>query len=224
MCLGVGAPQGVKDITNAQGTLFDRAMSQAKTEFGDASSVFNDLKSSFEPIVKNGPSQQGWSAAEASAINSASITNTGTQYRNAATTVREAQAAGGGGTVALPSGVNIASQLALSEAGAAQTSSELNQNLIQNYETGRQNYEFAAKGLEAAPGVFNTANQATSESGELGNDAIKGQQVRSSYPTWSKMALGALGGAAGFALGGPAGAALGESMTSGVTSTGQSKG
>jgi hypothetical protein len=178
-------------------------MKQSASEFGAASSVFNDLNKSFAPTVAAGPDQQGWSAAEASAINSAAINTTAAQYKNAATTVKENEAAAGGGTVALPSGVNIGTELALAEAGANQTSSELNQNLIQNYQQGTQNYEFAAKGLTEAPGVFSTANQGTQAATGAGSASSSTQNdITQAQNSWTQLATAAISGVAGAATAG----------------------
>lgn len=201
MCMG--ASQGLKDTGKAQESAYATATKQAAAEFGDASTVFNDLKSSFEPTVAAGPNQQGWSAAEASAINANSINTTGAQYRNAATTVKELNAASGGGSVALPSGANIGTELALAEAGANQTSSELNSNLIQNYAQGNQNYQFATKGLEAAPGVFSTGNQATDAATGAGSASSKTQNdITQANNSWMQLASAAIGGVSGVMTGG----------------------
>lgn len=202
MCLGVGAPGGVKTETDQQGALFSTAINQAQQEFGDSSTIFNDLKSAFEPIAEAGPSQQGWSPAELSLVNSASISNVGNQYKAANTAVKEAAAAAGGGNVVLPSGAAIAPKLQLSASAANETASELNSNLVKDYQQGNENWKFATEGLAKAPDVFNTANSAVNVADTTGMDALKGQQIRSSYPTWSSMAMGAIGDVASMATGG----------------------
>lgn len=199
MCLGVGAPGGVKTISDEGGKAYGTAIDQAKTEFGAANTVFNDLMTSLGPIAAKGPLQTGETAQQAAAINATTVDQTATQYRNAATTVREAGAARGGGNVALPSGVNIATEVALAEAGAQQESTGLRENLQQNYELGNKNWQFAEKGIQSAPGVFSTANQATGEATNAGKQAFDEQQARAAYPTWGKIAMGAIGDVAGMA-------------------------
>ena len=209
MCLGVGAPGGIKTVTNEQGSAYGTAIDQAKAEFGDANLAFNDLMTSLAPIEKAGPNQPGWSAATASAINANTIDTTAAQYRNAAAAVRSGEAAVGGGNIALPSGANIGTETALAEAGAATEAAGLRENVIANYNQGNQNWKFATQGIQAAPSVFQTANAATNATTESGNAALKGQQVRASYPTWGSIAMGALGGA------------LGNVDTTGSSSTGE---
>ena len=203
-----GATSGEKSVAAGQSSLFNTATSQAQQEFGDSSTAFGDLMSAFTPIAAAGPSQQGWSPAELSTINSAAITNTGAQYKAADTAVKEATAAYGGGNVALPSGAEIAPQLATSEAGAQQTASELNANLVADYQQGNQNWKTAVAGIEGAPGVFNAPNSATSAATGSGTAAFQSQNTIAQAPTWGSVAMGALGDVAG-AVTGDVGGALG---------------
>ena len=192
-----GATSGEKSVAAGQSSLFNTATSQAQQEFGDASTAFGDLMSAFTPIAAAGPSQQGWSPAQLSLTNSAAITNTGAQYKAADTAVKEATAAFGGGNLALPSGAEIAPQLATSEAGAQQTASELNANLVADYQQGNQNWKTAVAGIEGAPGVFNAPNSATSAATGSGTAAFQSQNTIAQAPTWGSVAMGALGGGLG---------------------------
>ena len=194
-------PAGVQNVANQQSQLFTTATGQAQQEFGDASTAFGDLMSAFTPIAEAGPSQQGWSPAQLSATNSAAITNVGQQYKAANTAVKENMAAANGGNVALPSGAEIGPELGLSSAAASQTASELNANLVADYQQGNQNWKTAVAGIEGAPGVFNSANSATSAANNAGDSALKGQQAVASYPTWGSFAMGALGNIAGATTG-----------------------
>lgn len=216
MCLGVGAPGGVKTISDMSGKAYGTAIDQAKTEFGDASTVFNDLMQSMAPIAKAGPGQTGWTAQEASAVNAATIDQTASAYKNASAAVREGIAAKGGGNIALPSGVNIATEAALAQAGAETEATGLRSNLIENLHQGNENWKFAEGGLEKAPSVFNTANEATSVSTGAGKEAFSEQQARGSYKTWGDIAMGALSAGVNSVLPG-AGSILGG----GSSSTGQ---
>lgn len=199
MCLGVGAPGGVKQVSDEGGKAYGTAINQANAEFGDASTAFNDIMSTMTPIAKAGPGQMGETAQQASNINAATVDQTASQYRNAATAVREAQGAVGGGSVMLPSGANIASEEALAEAGAQQESSNLRSNLEENYKLGNENWQYATGSIEKAPGMFATANQATGEATNAGKQAFDEQQARAKYPTWGKIAMGAIGDVAGMA-------------------------
>ena len=192
-CLGVGPSGGDKEINNMTGKAYGTAIDQAKAEFGDANKVFNDILQSTAPIVAAGPEQTGFSAQQEAAINANTVDTTAAQYKNAATAVRSEIGAQGGGNIALPSGVNIATEEALAEAGAQQVSSGLRANLQNDYAAGNENWKFAEGALSKAPGVFETANKATADTAKLGETALQSQKVIDAAPSWSKIAMGALG-------------------------------
>ena len=110
---------------------------QAQEVFGNSSQVFNQLLSTFAPIVAAGPSQQGFSQQELANLNSQAITGVGQNYKNAKEAVGEAEAAQGGGNLALPSGAEVGTDLSLASSAANQTSAEESQITAANYQTGR---------------------------------------------------------------------------------------
>jgi hypothetical protein len=200
MCLGIGASSGSKAINNEAGSAYGTAINQAKQEFGDANTVFNDLVNSTAPIVAAGPEQTGFSAQQESAINANTIDTTAAQYKNASTAVKSDISAEGGGNIALPSGANIGTEEALAEAGAQQTASGLRSNLQADYAAGNKNWEFAEGELGKAPGVFSDANTATADTAKLGETALNSQAVINAAPSWQKIGMGALGTAADLGL------------------------
>jgi hypothetical protein len=229
MCLGIGASSGSKVLNKEAGGAYATAINQASTEFGDANKVFNDIVQSTAPIAAAGPDQTGYSAQAESAINAATIDQTAAQYKNASAAVKSDIAAQGGGNIALPSGVNIATEEALAEAGAQQTASGLRENTINNYEKGNENWKFAEGALSKAPGVFDTANTAMSDTAKLGDTALKSQDVINAAPSWQKIAMGALGTGlnflapgAGTILGGGIGGPTGGDSSSGGSGSGGS--
>lgn len=217
MCLG--PPKGVANINNESSAAYTTALNQAKTEFGDSSTAFNDLMSSMSPIAKAGPGQTGWTAQEASAINAQTVDQTAAAYKNAASAVRSGEAAVGGGNIALPSGANLATEEAIANEGAVTEASGLRQNLIQNYEQGNKNWQFAEGGIQKAPSVFSDANAATGEATTSGKEAMSNAQTVAKYPTWANLAIGVLGDVGGNAIGDPM---LGNQINSTIQqSTGQ---
>ena len=156
---GCGASQEQKDIGQQQTAFMQQMMGQAQEIFGNSSSVFKDLVNTYAPTVAAGPNQKGFSLPEEAALKSQAITQTGEAYKHASQAVKQANAAVGGGNDALPGGADIGRNIDVANAGAAQTSSELNQIDQANYATGRQNYDFATTGLANAPNVFGVANK-----------------------------------------------------------------
>ena len=230
-CLGVGASGGSKLINKEANAVYGTAIDQAKQEFGDANKVFNDILQSTAPIVAAGPEQTGFSAQQEAAINANTVDTTAAQYKNAATAVRSEIGAQGGGNIALPSGVNIATEEALAEAGAQQVSSGLRANLQADYAAGNENWKFAEGALSKAPGVFETANTATADTAKLGETALQSQKVIDAAPSWQKIGMGALGAGLGAAsmlipgagkITGAISNIAGNALTGAADSTGQS--
>jgi hypothetical protein len=156
-----GATSGQKAVAGQQQGIFQTITNQAQQVFGAASKVFNDLVSTFSPIVQAGPNQEGLSPAAKAAMQSKAITTVGNQYKNASQAVKEANAAMGGGNMALPSGAEIGSNVTLAGAAAGETAKELNDIEETNYQIGHQNWVTATRGLAEAPGVFAPAMSAS---------------------------------------------------------------
>lgn len=198
-----GASTEQKQIEQKQSGLLDQMMNQSQEVFGDSSAIFKDLQSAFSPIVAAGPNQKGFSLPEESALKSGAITNTGQAYRNASQAVREANAAVGGGNEYLPGGAEIARNIEVANEGAARTADALNTIDVQNYETGRENYFQAAKGLAGAPDVFNPATKAGNAATGAGSAAAEtANQIAQENNSWVSAVTGALGGIAGGAVSG----------------------
>jgi hypothetical protein len=196
--LACGATASQVADEKAQQSLMTQLTQQSQEEFGSASSVFKDLNDTFAPIVAAGPNQQGFSAPEKAVLDSSAIANTGQAYRNASTAVKESNAAVGGGNIALPSGAEIGRNIEVANAGAAHTSDALNKIDQANYETGRDNYFRAAAGLEQAPSVLSTSNQAGGvavDSGKAASDTAN--QIAQADNSWESAVIGGLSGIAG---------------------------
>lgn len=175
--------------------------SQAQQVFGGSSSAFNDLMDAYSPIVSAGPNQQGFSPGELSNLNSQAVTQSGVAARNASTAVKEAQAAVGGGNVALPGGAAIGTNLSVANSASQNEANELNQINEANYQTGRQNFFQAAEGLQQAPSVFNPATSAGEAATNSGTAAANtANQIAQENNSWVTAVTGALGGIAGSAI------------------------
>ena len=198
-----GASAGQKASASAASALSVQMAAQSATVFGASSQIFNSLNAAFSPIVAAGPSQQGFSAQEASNLNSEAITQTGTEYKNEKEALGNAQAAQGGGNVALPSGTTTAADEQLAANAGNQTASELSQITQANYAQGNANYKAAVTGEEALPDVYNTANSAgTTATGASSNAGTQQNQVSQESNSWMSLVSGALGDVAGVASAG----------------------
>lgn len=201
LCCGSTAAQTA--ALNNQTSLTSQMTSQAATEFGNASTVYNDLVNSLSPTVAAGPNQQGFSAAETSAMNSQAITNAGASYKNAKAATGDALASqSGGNNAATTTGTTAGIDANLASSAANNTANQLNQITQENYTAGRQNYDAAVSGLSGAANVFNPANSA----GNDANAAAEGESneansIAASNTSVLQAVTGALGAVAGQAAG-----------------------
>lgn len=218
MCFG--ASSGSKAINNETGSTYGTAIQQAKAEFGDANTAFNDLMQTMAPIEKAGPDQMGFTAQTEAGIEGGIVNTTAAQYRNAATAVKGDIAGQGGGNIALPSGANLGTEEALAEAGANATAGGLQAARANDAAVGNANWQFATKAVQSAPQVFSTANTATADTAKVGETALASQKVIDSAPTWQSFAMGALGDAANVGTGGMSGA-IGNLDTTGSSTGGE---
>jgi hypothetical protein len=192
-----GATQGQNNALNQQTSLTQQMTQQGQQIFGNSSQVFNDLIGSLSPTVAAGPSQQGFSQAELSNLNSSAITQTGQSYQNEKSAVGNAMAASGGGTSALPSGATEGADFSLAENAGNQTASQLSQIKQADYQQGEQNYNTALSGMESATGVFNPATSAGSAASSAAeNEATTANQIATQNNSWVQGVTGALGGIA----------------------------
>ncbi len=198
-----GATSQQTGIEQSQQNFMNQLQTQASQVFGSSSQLFQNLQSTFMPIIKAGPNQQGFSPAELSAMNSQAITGVGQAYSNAKSAVGNEEAAVGGGNVTLPSGVNTATDLGLAEGAANTTSQQLNQITQENYAVGRQNYQNAVQGAIASPGVFSPASSMAGEATNAGSAASNtAGQIAQEGQSWMSGVSGILGSVAGAATGG----------------------
>ena len=191
-----GASSAQTTTANNMAANASTVSNEAQQVFGNASSVFKDLTNAYAPIVAAGPDQQGFSAGELAARNSAAITNVGTQYNNAKAAVGNAEAAvtGTGGGSALPSGANIGLNTSIATGAAATEAGELNSIQQEDYAVGRQNFDQAAAGLTAAPNVFGASTNAANAGTTAGAAASTAEnEVTSQNQSWMQAVSGALG-------------------------------
>jgi hypothetical protein len=207
LCCGASSQQ--TDTYNTQQQLTQTLINQMGQVFGSSSSVFNSLVAGATPIYNAGPDQMGWSPEQKAAMDSAAINTTAASYQSARQSIGEQVAAQGGGNINLPSGAQIAPQLALSEKAAQQQASELNQNTLADATQGRENWLDSAKILQGAPSVFNTSTGAANSAVGSGSaQSTTANEISQANNSWVNALIGAggaiLGGAAthGFSGGG----------------------
>ena len=169
-----GATSAQDQLSQEEANYYQVATSQATQQFAQQQAIQNTLQAAANPIIAKGPSQQGYSAGQMAELNASVIQGTGQQYANAAKSVREAQAAQGGGTQFLPSGVNSQINADLAASAANQASSGLTSNIQNSYAAGALQYVNAENSLMGVGGLTNASafsNSATNAAGAANTEA-----------------------------------------------------
>lgn len=195
---------GTTDATDAaaanQTSFTTKMVSQASAVFGADSGVFNTMKNAYSALVAMGPSQQGYSAAQQSAMNASAITTGANQARFVEATLGRQQAGAGGGNAPNASGIGAGARAQVAETMAAQTASELNKIQQENYAQGNKNWQIAGEGLSKAPSVFGNlgAVDAAAQTG-LDKNMSNAQAADAASNWWVKPVEGAvMGGISAF--------------------------
>jgi hypothetical protein len=187
-----------KTVTGILGS----AQNEAKTIFGSASTVFNNLVGGLQRIVNGSPSQTGFSTAEVNAKNAAAVQGGATMARNLGGATAASTAAIGGGNAVTPAGGTEAAVLAAKTAAATETAQAENQVVQQNYERGNENFWKATGEEKQLPGMFGTAVGAEGEVNTAAKNAVSTQQeIDKQNNWWQPMVTSAIGGAAKVGLG-----------------------
>lgn len=209
-----GPSSQMKQINQSIQAFGNKMTDEAGTIFGEANSVFNDIKNAMSSIVKGGPSQAGFSAAELSARNAAAVNAGATMARNLKGAAASAVGAIGGGNVVTPAGSTQAMVQSADQAAAAATASELNKIQSEDFATGRENFFKASSAELEAPKVLETANAANETAMAGQKQQLTSQQNLDTQSNWWQPLLekgvmagvsaftGGIGGAAGKAVGG----------------------
>jgi hypothetical protein len=217
-----GASSGLKAAASAAKTLAADAASEAKTVFGAASTVFNNLIGGIQRIVTGGASQQGMSAGEFNASQAAITQNTAALARNLKGAAGSAAAAIGGGNAVTPAGGTQAAVIAAETAAAEQGANAQNQLVQKDYDIGRENFWKATQTEESLPNVFNAATSSTSVANTTQESSLKAQQaVDTANNWWQPMVTAAIGGiSSGIGASLTGGASLAAKVAKGATNAG----
>jgi hypothetical protein len=148
MCGPSGAQ---KAIEGQQQNFFTELQNSYAQEFGGNQAILQSLTNTLEPILRGGPNQSGFSAAENAALTGSAINNAAAANRNAQ--VVAASSAGGNTGVTTGGQKQLQAQIA---SGTGQgLEGNLNQINLANAQAGRQNFYNAESGLAGVAGLEN---------------------------------------------------------------------
>ena len=170
----LGMPTNAAKAINTKIQDFSNTMtSEAKTVFGAADTVFNDMSGKLNSIFQGGPSQMGWSANQQAATNAAIVNNAAAASRNLKGAA--VAAAGGGNTVG--SDVLNANRVAQGQAAVANAqASEENKAVQENFAQGNANYNNATAALEKLPSVYQESGATQFNSEAAGDRAARARR------------------------------------------------
>jgi hypothetical protein len=153
-------------LSNQAGSFSTTLQNNYGSQFANQNSVLSALNASLSPTVAGGPSQQGWSPAQAAAVNTNILDTTAANYQNAQRASQTALAGRGGGAAnsnIAASGIDSQIGASYASQAAGQTASEENQALQANYAQGNANYNNAVgnqEKSEIAGGITSLASTA----------------------------------------------------------------
>lgn len=189
-----GASSQQESLEASQASYYQTLQQQASAEFGQSSKIFQDLTSTFEPILAAGPGQTGYTTGEVNNLNSIAATTQGQAYSTSEQAINRQLAATGAG---LPSGVATKIRTGLAGSSAQNLASEQQTIQQNNYAQGNQNWLTAAQALSGATGVYGTANGAAGAANQGGSAASEtANEIAQESNGWESMVGGLLGGAA----------------------------
>lgn len=180
-----GPSSALKSINNQIQQFSSKVTDEAGQIFQGASDVFNTIKNGMTGIVNSGPSQTGWSQAQQNAVDARTVQAGATEARNLKASAAAGVAAIGGGNVVTPAGGTQATVMAADQKAAADTAAQENENLIENYKQGNENWKTATGALENSTQVFNPATSANAEAGTAQKDAETSQQNIDTQSNWA---------------------------------------
>ena len=202
MCGGPTSTQ--QELQQEEADFYKNQIQAYNTAYSNFSAIQNTLNAQFDPILKKGPGQMGYTPEELAALNTQASEGTGRNYNQAQRALQENIAAQGGGT----SPVNITSGPAqqLKEQMASQAAREASNEQLgittSGYDIGRQMWGQAVQGEEALAAGWNP-NSFSSSTVNAGSAAASEANTiaQQQNAIWGSV-LGALGGVAGSAAGG----------------------
>lgn len=180
-----GPSSALKTINTQIQQFSTKVTDEAGQIFQGASDVFNTIKNGLTGIVNSGPSQTGWSQAQQNAVDARTVQAGATEARNLKGAAASQAAAVGGGNVVTPAGGTQASIMSADQKAAADTAAQENENLIENYKQGNENWKTAVGDLEQSTQVFNPATSANKEASDAQTSAMTSQQNIDTASNWA---------------------------------------
>jgi hypothetical protein len=198
MCGSTGQQNSVEAADMQTMQEYDTMLQQ---QYGNQQAIYGKVSSVLDPILRAGPSQQGFSTAEKNTLDAQAVGGTAQNYSQAAKAVGAQIGAEGGGNSVISSGANEELRAEVAESAAQNESNEEAQITAQDYATGRQNFQNAEQGeFEIASGD-NPLGYGSLENTAESNTGSEANSIAQENNSWYTAALGAAGEIGGAVVG-----------------------
>ena len=196
MCGGPSDTQ--MELQTEEANFLATQVSAYNTAYKNFSTIQDTLNKQFDPILKAGPGQRGFTDAERTDLNTQATQGTARNYAHAKQALQNDIATEGGGTsnINLTSGASDQYREELASTAAGSESDQQLQLEEADYALGRQNYEGAVQGEEALAAGWNPNSFGNTANNSAGVANSEANTVASEQNSLWNGVLGALGGIA----------------------------
>jgi hypothetical protein len=195
-----GPSSSEKSLQASSQNFAGQLQSNYGTLFGDQMDVLGKIRSSLSPTLAAGPSQNGFSGAERSALETKAINAAGganTAAQQAARTYGAGQ--GGGGTSGLTSGITKQIQSQIGSGAANALAGQEGNIALEDAQQGNRNYNTALGGMEALSQGYNPNAAQSGAIGENQNAFGQASQITTENNQFGQDVAGAVTALAGSA-------------------------
>lgn len=174
-----------------------------KKIFGTNTNILSSITDALTPVVKDGPSQYGFSKGEDAALRTRAVDSNAAAGQQTTNAVRSAMASRGGGNTYIPSGSEAVIEGSLAQTEAQKQADDQLGITEKGYETGRQNFFQSTTDLTQAPGALeNPAIAAGGAASGAASAAMQGQtDIATAQNAWIAPVAGMIGAIGGAAAG-----------------------
>src|SRR5271166_5942735 len=134
------ASSAEKNLANEQAAFYKTLTADYATQFANQSAILSSLNTAFQPILKGGINQYGFSTQEDTSLRTGASDAIASGQANAQVALNENLAARGGGNADIPSGATGQLEASLLSSAATSQAQASNQITQAGYAQGRQNF------------------------------------------------------------------------------------
>jgi len=170
-----GASSAANANEAAQTAFYTQMTEEQSTTFAEQQELYQNLLSVWQPIFDAGPNQLGFSPAENDALRSEIISSSGEATAQSEDATKMALEQGGGGKSDLTTGAEAQLESASQVLGGQAQAESLQQEQLEDYQQGLQDFENASTALTGEQQIVNPIGtaDAANGAGQNATSAIK---------------------------------------------------